>query len=207
MLSAVLTLLGFIGLRWFFFGGFRRRQAERFQDEMVRLRRKMDAWAHFYSIPFDDPAFSMLRDVTVGMTSISPRAMLFSFTWNRDTRPETFSHRLEVAFGSLDESARTSLLHFRHIMHLIAFRYLLRSPAIAITGIAPLLAWSLIKYPHVTFLAIFEPAFDRLDDHALAKARELDANNMDKVLARYCYLQRMIPKDHPIEDASTSTSR
>ena len=207
MLSAVLTLLCFTGLWWFFFGGFRKRQAVRFQDEMIRLRRKMDAWAHYSNIPFDHPAFSLLRDVTIGLTSVGSPGMLFSFIWNRDTRPETFSRRLEVAFGGLDESAKAPLLHFRHTMHLIAFRYLLRSPAFAISGIAPLLAWTLTKYPHATFLASLEPAFDRLDDDAFAKARQLDATNMDKVLAQYCHSQRLVPEDHLIDDASTSTCR
>jgi len=206
ILDAILTLLCFAGLWWFLFGGYNKSKAKRFEQEIVDLRRKMGTWVRHSNIPLSHPAYNLLRDVMIGMASIRLSVMFFSFIWNRDTRPETFSHRLEVAFGSLDETAKARLFYFRHKMHLIVFKFLLLSPMILITIVAPLLAWMLIKYPHASFLAFFESAFDRLDDHALAKATAVQETNMDEVLGQYCDLQRPIAKNHLIEDTLHPTS-
>ena len=171
--DAVLTLLCLVALWWFLFGGYRKNHAERFHEDMVGLRRKMYVWAQQSSIVLDGPAYILLRDTMTYMVSLSVPVMVITFLWNRDTRPETFSRRLAMGYRSLDENARAQLLDCRQKMHLAVLQYLLLSPAIALTIIAPLLAW-VIKYRHPTFLTFFEPAFDRLDDVALVKGMESD---------------------------------
>jgi len=167
-IDAVLTLLGFVGLWWFLFGGYRKSHAQRFRKEMIELRQKMSMWARQSGIPMDHPAYSLLRDTMTYTMSLNVPAIFITYMWNRDMRPETFGRRLEVESGSLNEEDRARLLDFRQKMHLTALEYFLLSPVIALTIFAPLLAW-LIKYRQPTFLTFLEPAFDRLDDVALLK--------------------------------------
>ena len=172
-IHAVLTLSCSVALWWFLFGGYKKRLAERFCQDMTALRRSLYIWAHRSGISLDQPAYRLLSDTMTHITSLSLPVMFLTFIWNRDARPETFSRRLEAGFASLDVDARAQLLDFHQKMHLTAFAYLLLSPFIALTIIAPLLAWA-IRYRHPGLLSFFAPAFDRLDDVALTKGMESD---------------------------------
>jgi|GEM_PF-5342918 len=179
MTNAIFTLLCMVGLWWVLFGRYGQYQAQRFDREMVEIRRRMYNWARHYKIPLNDPAYRILRNAIVGMTSLKRHEMLFALIWNRDTRTSTFRRRLEEASGLLDEHGRNRLLHFRERMNLAALKYLILSPAILITVIPPLLAWMLIRYRNATLVKLFEPAFDRLDDRALAKGAQVDGDHAE----------------------------
>ena len=108
----------------------------------------------------------------IGMTRLRVGVTLLAFLWNRDARPVTFSRRLEESFGSLNANATACLLDCRQEMNLAAFRYLMLSPPVIITVLPAVLILALIKSRDAAFLNFFEPAFDRLDAAALAKAMD-----------------------------------
>ncbi len=171
---AVLTVLCFVGVWWVLFGGYRKNHREGFQQDIFGLKRNMGRWARPSGIDWDHPAYRQLADTINGMIRVGLRVMIFSFVSNRDRRPETFERRLQVSFRSLDENDRVRLLEFREEMHLITLKYMMWSAPVLLTVIPPISAWWMFKYRRPTLLNFLEPGFDRLDDAALAKERELE---------------------------------
>ena len=169
MINAVFTLFCFVGLWCLLFGRYGKTQDEQLGREMVEIRRRLYNWARHYQIPLDDPSYQLLRNAIIGVTRLGRTGMLLSFVWNRDKRPVTFKRRLEEASVRLDEKGKARLLHFRERMNLATFKYLILSPAMMLTVILPLLGLALIKYRYFALVNLFEPAFDRLDDRAVAK--------------------------------------
>src|SRR5262245_28079209 len=98
-IHAVLTLLGFVGLWWFLFGGYKKNHCERFREDLAEIRRNMYLWARQSDVSLDQPAYRLLSDTMTYMTSVSVPVIFITFIWNRDTRPETYTRRLEARFG------------------------------------------------------------------------------------------------------------
>lgn len=166
-------------LFWF----YRDYRVDAFRQQMFSLRDEMFDWADRSSLPFDHPAYGMLRNAMNGFIRFGHRLTIFQvflmyiLVRNGDAKTHInaqvseFSERWNSETTKLDADKKAQLLRYRDRMHFIVIRHLALTPIATVTMVLPIFAWTMLAYCFNSMTNWFRRPIDRMDAAAVAVGR------------------------------------
>lgn len=174
MTTAILTIVSLAGIL-VLLGRLRACAVDDFRQGMFALRDNVFDLAASGALPFDHPAYGMLRSTMNGFVRWADRLqllqlmVLFVLWHHRDLGSERrFEIQWKEALATLEQPEQEALGSFRERMHLLVIRYLVfSSPVLVATLIVPaitlLFGMTLLKL----ILALGEGLLEGVDAQAL----------------------------------------
>lgn len=176
--NVVVSLASLVALWWLVFFAFRDYRVDAFRERLFRLREDLFLFAANGGIPFEHPAYRILRSTINGMIRYAER---ISLAWlislasafeHPDCRAaeRIFHEEWLEANRTLTLHAKKRLILFRRDLHWALTKHLLTSPFVILIS-SPFLALALIRvardHAREKLQRWFEPTLSRVDSVAL----------------------------------------
>lgn len=179
---AISSLISLSGVCYLLFWRYRKYSVDKFRQEVFALRDELFDYAAEGHVPFDHPAYTMLRTTMNGFIRFGHRLSLWQFLFlaiasNKEERKratEFESKFLEVT-ETLDEPTRMRMYEFRNRMDMRALSHIFTSAPELILLLLPLLIVLValaaltvgMKRIHRTATLVLKKTFRGMDDTAL----------------------------------------
>lgn len=176
--NIVASLISLAALWWLVFFAFRDYRVDAFRERLFRLREDLFLFAANGGIPFEHPAYRMLRSTINGMIRYAERislawllslAVAFKHSDCREAE-KLFHEQWLEANRTLTLHAKKRLILFRRDLHWALTTHVLTSPLIIVAS-SPFLLLALIRvardHAKEKFQRWIEPTLSRVDSVAL----------------------------------------
>jgi hypothetical protein len=172
--SLVSVLGGWVLLFWF----YRDYRIDKFRQDMFALRDDLFDDAASGLMPFDHPAYGLLRSTMNGFIRFAHKLTLFDilvlstidrFSGDDASREQPFSNRLDSSTTDLSDELRKRLISYRRRMNTFLLMHLvLSSPIIVLTFVMPLLGWLAVRFCLDQVMIVLRRQIDAIDSTAFA---------------------------------------